>query len=228
MNETDIERIVEHLSGRGEDLPETAGDTPPEATRWRELDGISRMMRDEPVVETPVGLEERIMARVRAQQMSWWRVVGKVLLQPRAASFDPLKALRSPISGQECSFYFIMVGAFYAVLGIVLMAGFHALDATLAQTGWVRWQPQIALIIAAVLIAVGLYLIRDGRMAASIARIGTLFYLGFVIINGIAIRLDWKIPISIHFAIIEITIGLLTGIFLIGMIHNYGKKYANV
>ena len=226
MKETDIERIVEHLSGRGEDLPETAGDSPPEAARWRELDGISRMMRDEPVVETPVGLEERVMARVRAQRTSWWRAVGKVLLQPRTASFDPLKALRSPVSGQECSFYFIMVGVFYAVLGIVLMAGFHALDATLAQPGWVRWQPQIALITAGCMVAIGLYLLKDGKTALRMARIGALVYLGFALLNGIIVSLKWDIPVSAFVSLLSAIIGLPTGLFLIRTIQNCGKRYA--
>jgi hypothetical protein len=228
MKETDIERIVEQLSGKAGDFSIAANDSPEESIRWKQLGGIARMMRNEPAVEAPAGLEERVMARVRAHRISLWKTLGEALLRPRTASFDPIRALRSPVSGEECSFYFIMVGAFYAVLSIALMIGFGELGTTLAAPDWVRWQPLVALITATVLIAVGLYLIRDGRMAARIARIGTLFYLGFVIINGIAIRLDWNIPISVYFAIIAITIGLLTGIFLIGMIHNYGKKYANV
>ena len=228
MNEMDIERIVEHLSGRGEDLPETAGDSPPEAAHWRELDGISRMMRDQPVVETPVGLEERVMARVRAQRTSWRRAVGKVLLQPRTASFDPLKALRFPVSGEECSFYFIMVGVFYAVLGIVLMAGFHALDATLAQPGWVRWQPQIALVTALCMVAMGVYLLKDGKVALKIARIVAFVYLGFALLNGVVVPLKWNMPLSAYTALISALIGVPTGFFLIRTIQNYGKRYAKV
>jgi hypothetical protein len=226
MKETDIERIVEHLIGRGEDLPETAGDSQPDANRWKELDGISRMMLDEPVIETPVGLEERVMARVRAQRTSWWRVAGKVLLQPRTVSFDPLRALRSPISGQECSFYFIMVGAFYAVFSIVLMIGFHVLGATLSQPGWVRWQPQIALITAGCMVAIGLYLLKDGKTALRMARIGALVYLGFALLNGIIVSLKWDIPVSAFVSLLSAIIGLPTGLFLIRTIQNCGKRYA--
>jgi hypothetical protein len=226
MKETEIERIVEHLSGRGEDLPETAGDSQPDANRWKELDGITRMMRDEPVIETPAGIEERVMARVRAQRTSWWRVVGKVLLQPRTVSFNPLRALRSRVSGEECSFYFIMVGVYYAVLGIVLMAGFHALDATLAQPGWVRWQPQIALVTALCMAAMGFYLLKDGKLALRIARIVAFVYMGFALLNGVVVPLEWNMPLSAFTALVSALIGVPTGFFLIRTIQNCGKNYA--
>jgi hypothetical protein len=226
MKETGIERIVEHLSGRGEDLPETAGDSQSEATRWKELDRIAGMMQAEPVIETPAGLDERVMARVRAQRTSWWRVVGRVLLQPRTVSFDPLRALRSPISGQECSFYFIMVGVFYAILSIVLMMGFGELGTTLAAPGWVRWQPQIALITAGCMVAIGLYLLKDGKTALRMARIGALVYLGFALLNGIIVSLKWDIPVSAYVSLLSAIIGLPTGLFLIRTIQNCGKRYA--
>jgi len=218
-----IEKIIGEIDGQGPS-PE-AGELDP---RWKELEAIARMMRGEPAPETPAGLGERIMRRVRdhAQRHSPWKVFGEALLKPRTVSFDPIKALRSPVSGEECSFYFIMVGVFYAVLSMVLMIGFHALGTTLISPGWVRWQPQIALVTAACMVAIGLYLLRDGKLALSMARIGATVYLGFALLNGIFVSLEWDIPVSAALFLLSTLIGVPTGIFLIRTIQNCGKRYA--
>jgi hypothetical protein len=226
MKETDIERIVEQLSGKAGDFSIAANDSPEESIRWKQLDGIARMMRDEPAVEVPAGLEGRVMARVRAHRTSLWKTLGEALLRPRTASFDPIKALRSPISGKECSFYFIMVGAFYAVLSIVLMIGFHMAGTTLAPPSWVRWQPQIALVTALCMAAMGVYLLKDGKLALRIARIGALVYLGYGLLNGIVVPLEWDIPISAFVSLLSTLIAVPTGFFLMRTIQNCGKRYA--
>ena len=226
MKETDIERIVEQLSGKAGDFSIAANDSPEESICWKQLDGIARMMRDEPAVEAPAGLEGRVMARVRAHRTSLWKTLGEALLRPRTASFDPIKALRSPISGKECSFYFIMVGAFYAVLSIVLMIGFHMAGTTLAPPSWVRWQPQIALVTALCMAAMGVYLLKDGKLALRIARIGALVYLGYGLLNGIVVPLEWDIPISAFVSLLSTLIAVPTGFFLMRTIQNCGKRYA--
>jgi hypothetical protein len=228
MKDSDIERIMELLPGEGKTPPEIPAASPESCARWKELDGIARMMRDEPAVDLPVGLEERVMARVRSRRTPWWKNVGEVLLRPRTASVDPLKALRYPVSGQECSFYFIMVGVFYAVLSIVLMIGFHVLGTTLSPPGWVRWQPQIALVTALCMAAMGFYLLKDGILALRIARIVAFVYMGFALLNGVVVPLKWNMPLSAYTALISALIGVPTGFFLIRTIQNYGKRYAKV
>jgi hypothetical protein len=226
MKEMDIEGIVEQLSRKEGDFSAAAGDSPEESNSWKQLDAIARMMRDEPSVEAPAGLEGRVMERVRTHRRSLWKNLGEVFLQPRTVSFDPLKALRSPVSGEECSFYFIMVGAFYAVLSIVLMIGFHMTGTTLAPPSWVRWQPQIALVTALFMAAVGFYLLKDGKLALRIARIGALVYLGYGLLNGIVVPLEWDIPISAFVSLLSTLIAVPTGFFLIRTIQNCGKRYA--
>jgi len=228
MKERDIERIIEQLSGKEAELPIAAGDSLQERNRWKELDGIARMMRAEPTVETPAGLEDRAMALVRAQRTPWYKVAGEFLLQPRAASVDPLKALRSPVSGEECSFYFIMVGVFYAVLSVVLMIGFNVLGTTLSTPGWVRWQPQIALVTALCMAAMGFYLLKDGKVALRTARVVAFVYMGFALLNGVVVPLEWSMPLSACSALVSAVIGVPTGLFLIRTIQNCGKSYAKV
>jgi hypothetical protein len=130
------------------------------------------------------------------------------------------------VSGQECSFYFIMVGVFYAILGVILMVGLHKLGASLVTPGWVSWQPQIALVTAGCMVAIGLYLLKDGKLALRMARVGALVYLGFALLNGIFVSLEWDIPVSAFVSLLSALIGLPTGFFLIRTIQNCGKRYA--
>ena len=220
-SDQNIEKIIGEIDGQGPSRE--AGELD---SRWRKLDTIARMMRQDPAVEPPGSLGERVMERIRACRPSVWKVVGEALLRPRTASVDPLRALRFPISGQECSFYFIMVGVFYAILGVILMVGLHKLGASLVTPGWVRWQPQIALVTAGCMAAIGLYLLKDGKLALRMARVGALVYLGFAVLNGVFVSLEWDIPVSAFVSLLSALIGLPTGFFLIRTIQNCGKRYA--
>ena len=221
MTDRDIERIIGELDEKGP-LQDSVGQDP----RREALAGIARMMSAETVPEPPADLGERVMARVRSFRPSPWSALGEALLKPRAVSFDPIRALRAPVSGQECSFYFIMVGIFYAVLGVILTAGLHGFGASPGAPGWVRWQPQIAIVTAGCMVAIGLYLLKDGKLALRAARIGALVYLGFALLNGVIASLEWNVPVSAYVSLISALIGLPTGFFLIRALQNCGKRYA--
>jgi hypothetical protein len=221
MKERDTENIIGELIGEGP-TPEV-GETEP---RREVLAGIARMMRAEPVPEPPADLGERVMARIRSYRPTPWRALREALLRPCTVSFDPIRALRAPVTGQECSFYFIMVGIFYAVLGLVLWVGLHGLGAFPTAPGWVRWQPPIALVTAGCMVAIGLYLLKDGELAIRAARIGALVYLGFALLNGVFVSLEWSVPVSAYVSLLSALIGLPTGFFLIRTIQNCGKRYA--
>lgn len=212
MKKRDMENIFGELDG--------------DDTRRKVLFGIARMMREETAPEPPADLGERVMARVRSFRPSPWNVLGEALLKPREVSFDPIRALRAPVSGQECSFYFIMVGVFYAVLGAILAAGLYGFGASPGTPGWVRWQPQIAIVTAGCMVAIGLYLLKDGKLALHTARIGALVYLGFALLNGVFVSLEWNVPVSAYVSLVSALIGLPTGFFLIRTLENCGKRYA--
>ena len=216
-----IEKIIREIDGQ-RPFPE-AGEPD---SRWKELDGIARMMREEATPEPPADLGVRVMERIRSFRPSPWRVLGEALVRPRAVSFDPIRALRAPVSGQECSFYFIMVGIFYAVLGLVLWVGLHVLGAFPAAPGWVRWQPPIALATAGCMAAIGLYLLKDGKLALRAARVGAVVYLGFALLNGVFVPLEWSVPVSAYVSLVSALVGLPTGFFLVRTLQNCGKRYA--
>ena len=183
-------------------------------------------MREEPAPEPPAGLGERVMSRIRAHRPSLWKVVGEALLRPREVSFHPLNALRSPVSGQECSFYFIMVGVFYAILGVILMVGLHKLGASLVTPGWVRWQPQIALVTA------GVHggdrpLSPEGREAGPAHGPDRGPCLPGLCPSQRGLRIPGVgYPRFGLCVLLSTLIGLPTGFFLIRTIQNCGKRYA--
>ena len=226
MKEAEIEKFVEQLGGGEGDLLVETEDAREEESRLKQLEAIARMMQEEPAPEPPASLAKTIMSRLRARRPSLWKVFREALLKPHPVSFHPLDALRFPVSGQECSFYFIMVGVFYAILGAVLLVGLHKLGESLAILGWVRWQPQIALATAFCMVAMGVYLLKDGRLALRVARIGALIYLGFAFLNGIIVPLEWDIPLSAFVSMLSTLIGIPTGFFLFRAIQNCGKRYA--
>ena len=216
-----IEKIIREIDGQ-RPFPE-AGEPD---SRWKELDGIARMMREEATPEPPADLGVRVMARIRSFRPSPWHVLGEALVRPRAVSFDPIRALRAPVSGQECSFYFFMVGIFYAVLGVILLTGLPGLGSFPAAPGWVRWQPPIALATAGCMAAIGLYLLKDGKLALRAARVGALVYLGFALLNGVFVPLEWSVPLSAYVSLVSALVGLPTGFFLVRTLQNCGKRYA--
>lgn len=216
-----IEKIIGEIHGQGPS-PEDVENDP----RRKALAGIARMMNEETAPEPPADLGERVMARIRSCRPTPWRALREALLRPCTVSFDPIRALRAPVTGQECSFYFIMVGIFYAVLGTILLAGLHGLGAYPGAPDWVRWQPPIAIVTAGCMVAVGLYLLKDVKSALRAARIWSLVYLGFALLNGVFVTLEWNVPVSAYVSLVSTLIGLPTGFFLIRTIQNCGKRYA--
>jgi len=138
-----IEKIIREIDGQ-RPFPEAGAEAGEPDSRWKELGGIARVMREEATPEPPADLGVRVMARIRSFRPSPWRVLGEALVRPRAVSFDPIRALRAPVSGQECSFYFFMVGIFYAVLGVILLTGLPGLGAGSRRSRLPRpgaWRP---------------------------------------------------------------------------------------
>jgi lipopolysaccharide export LptBFGC system permease protein LptF len=97
---------------------------------------------------------------------------------------------------------------------------------TLAPPNWVRLQPQIAVVTALCMLAMGVYLLKDGKLALRIARIGALVYLGYGLLNGIVVPLEWDIPIAAFVSLLSTLIAVPTGLFLMRTIQNCGKRYA--
>jgi hypothetical protein len=76
------------------------------------------------------------------------------------------------------------------------------------------------------MVAIGVYLLKDGKRALRAARVAALVYLGFACLNGVFVSFERDIPVSAYVSLLSALIGLPTGFFLIRTIQNCGKRYA--
>jgi hypothetical protein len=87
-------------------------------------------------------------------------------------------------------------------------------------------QPHIVLVTAVWLVVLGIFILKDGEVAARVARIGTVAYIGLLILDAVAIHITAGFPVALVFLFSFIGTGVLAGLFLARVIWNYGKKYA--
>jgi len=140
----------------------------------------------------------------------------------RIALFNPSEAgvqsrwaqILSVSNPRECSFCFFITGFFYLIMGIILMLGFKAISSGIAVADWISLQPSLTIGAAIWLLALGILLIIDGRIAIKIAQYGTLLYIFFTVVNGILMRPYLRVPHADVFVIGFVAAGTLMGIML--------------
>ncbi|MBU1570191.1 MAG: hypothetical protein KKD92_15065 [Proteobacteria bacterium] len=143
-------------------------------------------------------------------------VMGRIaLFNPSEAAVQSRWAQILSVSNpRECSFCFFITGFFYLIMGIVLMAGFKAIGSGIAVAEWIKLQPHLTIGAAMWLLALGMLLIVDGRIAIKIAQYGTLLYIFFTVVNGILMRPYLRVPHADFFIIGFVATGALMGVML--------------
>ncbi len=189
------------------------------------LSEIARMLEEDSPLHPPADLPRRTMVRLRASEPSFPRRLARLLLERHTMSFDPVRALHSPVSRIECSFYYVMAGAFYTLFSAVLLIGFQLAGPGSSGSEGVGWQMQIALGSGLVLAAIGGLLLKNGKEALFIARVGSLFFLGFIVLSGFFF-LERPIPFSPLSSVVSLLVGIPIGLFLVRMTQNCGGRYA--
>ena len=181
-----------------------------------EYTDLTDIMKETPAVQPPPDFTQRVMGRIPDLKPGIWFGVRQVLLQPRESSFNLRRTLKGSgsVTNKECSFYFLMTGFFYLIMGIILMIGLKGTMSEMAVAQWIRLQPQIALITALWLIILGIALIMDGNFAVKAAKLGTLFYIGFAILNGLAIQVVLRASYAGIFILSFVGASVLMGILL--------------
>lgn len=185
-------------------------------------DIISVIKKDVPVLP-PEDFTEGVMARVNQMQTRTDRKAWQLLslLKEALGGLGILPNLTITI--RECAFYFFLSGVFYFVLGAVLVVGFAGIPA--GAVSWLRWQPQIIILIALLLVTLGLALGRKGVSALKTVKLGTLFYIAFILLNGISLQMIFKIHkvLTMGFVSVNMVMGLL---LILALQKTDGKKSA--
>ena len=194
--------------------------------KWRELERVATLARLTPPVEPPADLDAKVMARIESLRPALWVRVREFLLQPVDTRIDFAKAFSGSLSGSECSFYFIMAGFYFLIVGLILMFGLGRFGGEWLMVKWVRMQPHIVLVTAVWLVVLGIFILRDGEVAARVARIGTVAFIGLLLLDAVAIHFTAGFPVALVFFFSFIGTGVLTGLFLAKIVWKHRGKYA--
>lgn len=201
-------------------------DTPGLLAKWRKLDRIASIARLSPRIEPPADLDAKVMAQIDAYKPTLCIRVREFLLQPVETRIDFARAFSGSVSRSECSFYFIIAGFYFLIVGLILIFGIGRFGGEWLMVKWIRMQPHIVLVMAVWLVVLGIFILKDGEVAARVARIGTVAYIGLLLLDAVAIHITAGLPVALVFLFSFIGTGVLTGLFLARITWTYGKKYA--
>lgn len=167
-----------------------------------------------PSIAPPERFTVRVMARLPEGKAIIRRFSFRQLFRTPVFTTDLTFGFRRPVAKTECAFYFLLIGFFYFVLGIILMIGLKPMTASLPVTGWFGIQPAFSLLTALCLMALGVGLYLDGDTAVWVARIGTLLYAALVILNGWIGIVSTHVPVAVFFSTTFSVAGVMMAAFL--------------
>jgi len=196
-----------------------------ESAEWREIQGIVDLARTTPPESPPDGFTETVLARIASCRPRRWSGIRDIFFGSRLAGFGLKRARAGAANGTECFFYMAMAGFFYLIVGIVLTVGFRKIGVPAPVSGWITLQPLIAFITAFGFLVLGIALLKKSILAVRTVYIGLLIYIGFVIINGLALQRALCIPDKMVVMLLFIGIGVMLGTFLGVIVQRYGKNF---
>lgn len=169
---------------------------------WELFRDLTELMENEDKKQVPDGFTEQIMARLENEKD----------VVPRFSFTDLFSttlnfSFRYSVTKAECSFYFLLTGFFYFILGLILMIGLP-LPAVMQNNGWLSFQPVFGLLVAFELGVIGIILYQRGHSAIFFVRMGTILYTALVILNFWIGTFYVQIPV----ALLYIAIFSLTGL----------------
>ena len=191
-------------------------------TRPEFLPIIDRL-RAEQTVAPPTDFTPRVMAGIYEVQTEMTAAASSAWqMKKRAAS--AMRYLTETPTGADIALCFLLAGFFYFLLGVIFFFGLQTMQPVPVTAGWLRLQPQVAMITAGVLGTLGLLLLLDGGTAMRLAQIGTLVFIAFSIFNGMWISLENGGPfISFGFLCFTAAPALL-GLFLTASLQRYRRR----
>jgi hypothetical protein len=173
-------------------------------SRFRDLTDI---IEKTPQKNVPEGFTSDIMAGIS----------GEMPAQPLSSFRDltvPIHfGFQNAVSKTECSFYFMITGFFYFILGLMMMIGLP-LPVVMKANGWLSFQPFFGFLLAAELLMMGAILYRKGNSAISVVRIGTGLFAFMLILNGWAGALYIRTLLMLLFWVFFSFLGLLLAVLL--------------
>jgi hypothetical protein len=181
-------------------------------TKRRIAELIAEIERERP----PEDFTARVMFRVEAVQPVPGFVGLIRSLETRVAGF----ALRRPVTRSESSFYFFLVGFFYFIVGVTVLAGLRAFPPITSLSGWIALQPYASFTIALLFLILGVILRTEKRHVFPILTAGICGYIAMIVLNGILLQLLLGTTSTLFFTAGLILAGGFMGLLLIIAVEN--------
>ena len=130
---------------------------------------------------------ESFTERVMAQLSGHMRIQSSVARAHAPSTLTQVwqKFWPGKIQVTDCAFCFVLSGFFYLIISITLVIGLKPISATLPAGSWLAFQPFFSFCFAVILTCVGILIVINRPMTRLIARLGTMGYLFFSLINGL-------------------------------------------
>ena len=186
---------------------------------------ITGKIRDIPPVRLPGDFTHVVMRRIYAEQKKSLFVRLRDALPFQKWDVELRAALTKNVTDTECTLSFLVTGLFYMIMGAILILGLSGFEPNVAITKLIRFQSQITIVTAVLLVILGILLVLDGESSIKIVKFGTLLYISMAVVNGLVLQMAFIIPISDAFTVIFTGTGILMGTFLAVKIENYQKGF---
>jgi len=182
-------------------------------------------IRDIPPVRIPDDFTHVVMRRIYAEQKKslFARLRDSLSLQKWDAEIRA--ALTKKVTDTECALSFLVTGLFYMIMGVILIFGLSGFEPNVEITKLIRFQSQITIVTALLLVILGIMLLIDGESSIKIVKFGTLLYISMAIVNGLALQMTFALSISDAFTVIFTGTGILMGTFLAIQIEFYQRGF---
>ena len=174
---------------------------------------IMDLIKSTPAIRPPDDLTPRVMASVMKAKEGVSMRAWDFLSIPREFTLDPIRALRTGISRDEMSLYFMLVAFAHLTLAVVLFMGFKNSDAGALIPRLLLLQPGLSLCLAGWLGFWGFLLKNNSPAGVKGARFASLLYIEVVVISGALLFMELNI-VLIPFVAAMVGISVAAGIFL--------------
>ena len=189
------------------------------------FESVLNLVNSSATIAPPPDFTPKVMRRLSELDIDPRRSSDRNFLNDRLQT--AIGNLTSPATAIEMATCFFLSGFFYLVLGISLFIGLKSLGANPQATGWIYYQPHLAMLIAMSFSTVGFLFLKNSRRSFRIANLTTIVCILFSIFNCVQVQLISSSFFSLS-AVLSFSVGtLFVGIFLAVTVNNF-KRWASL
>ncbi|MGV8079187.1 MAG: hypothetical protein AB2L22_03885 [Syntrophales bacterium] len=129
------------------------------------------------IIEVQGDFTSRVMEKVREESLSIPVRILRYLLWNRGGIKQLVGIASQPKTNEECAVCYGLTGAFYGILGIVLLVGLKFLDADILVNHGMKMLPWMSFLAGAWLLGLAVIMMFEGQRAVIRAKAGTVLFI---------------------------------------------------